>query len=323
MNKQEQRQDWLTVKQIANNKLSKKEKKLIVWRFFFPTYPYNVLRSVVLMIILAVLLALSLILSSLSIPIGFGIAIGFAYLPIMIAGWFFGPIIGLIFGAVADTLSWLIHGWIWYWLYAIDEPLVGLIAGLIAGLMTISLRFNKSIWINVVINQFFVVGFIAAAFAIVYTYTSPHNSYYQTMVSNWLINPVTNRNIQILVGVFLSAFTIIVEAIIFTKFKQHWNQKTLKAYLIFLYGSLACIFNTVLFAFILGPIAAIGYLEYITGHFPKALVKYGYMFYLLPRIVTECIKTPIYILLFTSLLYALNPIVIRNLNKLRNSWFAK
>ena len=76
----------VTTKKIANKKLSKKEKKTLIIRFFLPTYPYNIFKSVVLMIILAVLLALGLILSGFSIPIGFGIALGFAYLPVMIAG---------------------------------------------------------------------------------------------------------------------------------------------------------------------------------------------------------------------------------------------
>lgn len=316
----------LIEQKVIRKKLSKSEIKLLIKRFFFPTYPFNVFRSTILMIILAVLLALNIILGSFAINIpGVGIALGFAYMPVMVVGWFFGPIIGTIFGAVSDTLGWAIRGGIWYWMYAIQEPMVGLIAGLIAGFVNLSIRFNKKLWIDILVQQFFVVGFVIIAIAMIFVYTSDDSALYLKLVKAKSISENFNTVIRYVIVGFMLVFLIVVEMITFIKFREHRSQNAFRKYVVFLYASINCVVNTVIFAFLLGPISWVNFFAYAYGHGrpPRALFEFGIAYYLLPRVITECFKTPVYIFLYSSLLFAVHPVMQRNINKLRNSWQAK
>ena len=80
--------------------------------------------------LLAMLTALDAVLGLFTIPIGDYIRIGFGYLPIAVAGYYFGPIPGMMMGAVADVLQYLIKpSGAYFPGYTLSAMMVGFIFG--------------------------------------------------------------------------------------------------------------------------------------------------------------------------------------------------
>lgn len=73
----------------------------------------------------------------------------------MIMGWFYGPIVGIFLGAVSDTLCYFIaSGGIWFWMYAIQEPIVCFLSGIFAGIYNYRVRLDKkSVTFDLIFNQ--------------------------------------------------------------------------------------------------------------------------------------------------------------------------
>lgn len=98
---------------LSDHKQRRQEK----WRvWFFPTLPSRLLTNIRLMTTLAALFALRIILSYISIPIPIVVLnFSFVYVPTMVIGWFYGPIIGFAGGAICDTLGFLLYpSGIWF-----------------------------------------------------------------------------------------------------------------------------------------------------------------------------------------------------------------
>ena len=55
-----------------------------------------------------------------------------------------------------------------------------------------------------------------------------------------------------------------------------------------------------IFSFALGPFSYIEYLKYKNGREHENYIKYGAIFYLIPRLVVQCIKVPIESLVLTT-----------------------
>jgi hypothetical protein len=70
----------------------------------------------------------------------------------------------------------------------------------------------------------------------------------------------------------------------------------------------------------LGPIATVSYLEYLNGAPPDNWVKYGAVYYLIPRIVVQSIKTPLEAALLTSLVLVIDPVINRMKANINNRW---
>ena len=115
--------------------------------FLFPLNPIKVFLNIRLMVILSFLLALRFVLQYLTIYIPVAsMSISIAWTPLMLAGWIFGPVFGFFLGFITDTVAYLIKpGSIWYWMYAIQEPLVGMISGIIGFICMLRIKsvFNK------------------------------------------------------------------------------------------------------------------------------------------------------------------------------------
>ena len=92
----------------------------------------------------------------------------------------------------------------------------------------------------------------------------------------------------------------------------------------FLFITIVALASTVIFSFLLGPISAIEYYKFLnnTSYVPN-LVNYGVMYYLLPRVIKECFKTPIYIIVLTALVCALNPAIVSFKNRIINSYHSE
>lgn len=295
-------------------------------KFFFPFWPMKIFQSVIGICTLAALIGLSIILNLFKIKITANITISMAWLPTIIIGWYFGPIIGLFMGFIIDTINWLIFSGVWFWLYAIQEPLLGLMVGLIASVFfLIKQSKNHFLW-SLILNQILLFSFLIASIFIIFFYTDPNNSYFISASgvggSNSEILIHTQLVLRwVILGILIALF-IAIESLVGYKYHK-WkinpelNQTMFET---FLFMTIIAILSTVIFSFLLGPISAIKYYEFVNGVTAPNLVKYGVIFYLLPRVIKEAFKTPLYIVVLSLIVCALNPTIIRLKDKFHHSY---
>ncbi len=298
---------------FSNNKIYKfkyTSKKEIFMKFLFLQYPIKIMRHIVFILVLSALIALAIILSYISIPIvNTGIKLSFTWLPTIVAGWFFGPVVGLVMGATIDTITFLMHGGIWFWLYAIQEPMVGLISGIIAYLnYRISLTkkpFKYSFILTQIVFNLFSL-FLILFFLLVFIYQ-------YDLLNKKQGTDLTTKTLMIVLGCLIFCFYIMIQTICIIKYKRKSNYK-------FFYMILISCLITTIFSFILGPVSAVEYLIYINHKTPNSYIKYGYLFYLIPRVVKECFKTPVYIYLLWGVCNAIEASMKRTISQINNSW---
>ena len=299
-------------------------------KFLFPFWPVKIFKSITGICVLAALLGLSILLNLFKIKITAGITISFAWLPGIIIGWYFGPIVGLFMGSVIDTINWLIFGGVWFWMYALQEPILGLIVGIISSLFNIIRNTKKHFSICLIINQIMLIGFIISSIFIVFYYTDPNNAFFKSISSaeNSTSNMIKTTQLYlrwIILGILLGLF-VIVEMIVgyrYYQFKKDMNGDFIR-FETFLFMAIVVLTSTVIFSFLLGPISAIEYYKFLnsTNYVPN-LINYGVMYYLLPRVVKECFKTPIYFIILTALVCALNPAIASFKNRIINSYHSE
>lgn len=299
-------------------------------KFLFPFWPVKIFKSITGICVLAALLGLSILLNLFKINITAGITISFAWLPGIIIGWYFGPIVGLLMGALIDTINWLIYGGVWFWMYALQEPILGLIVGIISSLFNIIRNTKQHFSICLIINQIMLIGFIISSIFIVFYYTNPNNPFFQSIsnAENSTSNMIKTTQLYlrwIILGILLGLF-VIVEVIVgyrYYLFKKDRDTDSIR-FETFLFITIVALTSTVIFSFLLGPISAIEYYKFLnnTSYVPN-LVNYGVMYYLLPRVIKECFKTPIYIIILTTLVCALNPAIVSFKNRIINSYHSE
>lgn len=299
-------------------------------KFLFPFWPVKIFKSITGICVLAALLGLSILLNLFKINITAGITISFAWLPGIIIGWYFGPIVGLLMGALIDTINWLIYGGVWFWMYALQEPILGLIVGIISSLFNIIRNTKQHFSICLIINQIMLIGFIISSIFIVFYYTNPNNPFFQSIsnAENSTSNMIKTTQLYlrwIILGILLGLF-VIVEVIVgyrYYLFKKDRDADSIR-FETFLFITIVALTSTVIFSFLLGPISAIEYYKFLnnTSYVPN-LVNYGVMYYLLPRVIKECFKTPIYIIILTTLVCALNPAIASFKNRIINSYHSE
>lgn len=299
-------------------------------KFLFPFWPVKIFKSITGICVLAALLGLSILLNLFKINITAGITISFAWLPGIIIGWYFGPIVGLLMGALIDTINWLIYGGVWFWMYALQEPILGLIVGIISSLFNIIRNTKQHFSICLIINQIMLIGFIISSIFIVFYYTDPNNPFFQSIsnAENSTSNMIKTTQLYlrwIILGILLGLF-VIVEVIVgyrYYLFKKDSDADSIR-FETFLFITIVALTSTVIFSFLLGPISAIEYYKFLnnTSYVPN-LVNYGVMYYLLPRVIKECFKTPIYIIVLTTLVCALNPAIVSFKNRIINSYHSE
>ena len=304
---------------IKNNQLLSKKKHFL--NFFFPFFPIKVFKSLQLIFLIIFLICLRIIFGLICIPIApFGISLSFAWVPLMVLGWYFGPLMGILLGILTDTINFLINGGLWYWMYAIQEPVVGMISGLIGSIAR--LRKNKSInnhihiVYDLIINQIISLAFVTISFLFLIKWLNPYlETRNKTYTSFYMIYQ------SIALG-FLICFSITYELFIFLYLIKRKNKNN-QLMTSFLYSSINVIIIITLFSFILGPITAISYLKFIGKQLPEAYLKIGSIFYLVPRIAIESIKTPIEIWLLFSIVNIFDIKINILVNKINHTWQKK
>lgn len=298
----------------------KENSKFNVKKFFFPFSPIKSFRSVRLLFLMAVLIALRLVLGVLTIRVApFNLSISIAWVPLMVIGWYFGPVIGLVMGAITDTISFFMAGGgIWFWMYAIQEPIVGLISGLIAGWC----RFRKSkesihISIDIVIDQILIVGFAVLSWVILVVWLNPssefqgHDEEYEKFynIYRWVV-----------LGC-ISALLVLYEVLTGLTLSKKIGKKEHHTMLNFIYTSSLVVVTMMLFSIALGPITAVEYFRFINGGItPEPFLRFGSIFYLVPRVAIEAIKVPVESAALFGVVSLFDKKVVNIVNKINNSW---
>lgn len=273
--------------------------------FLFPFSPHKIHKSTKLMMLIASLIAIRILLGYFHIKLPVvNETIGFAWMPIMICGWFFGPIVGFVFGALTDTLGFVLHPSIWFWMYAIQEPCVGLISGIIHGICYWRInQKNHNIIFDLLTQQIVLLVFcLTAIFGMFF----------------WLDNNSFNKfqGYKIVVLILITIFLVLMEGTTFI-FLKNSDHKNNWYRLVFLYATMIVALTMTLFSFLLGPIAAVEYLKYINHYDPD---KNTLLLLLIPRIIVQSIKVPIESFVLSTLIVATSPLMKDYLNVLNNKW---
>lgn len=231
-------------------------------------------------------------------------------------------------GFIIDTINYLISGGVWFWLYAIQEPLLGAIVGIIASIYAYLKTETKQIKWTLFFNQIIVLLFIVASVFIVFYYSDSNNPFFHDLMNStsYTTFEIIKKTNQILRWVILSLLIIyflIIESIIFSKLKKYKNSddKHIDHIQTFLLISATCMITSVIFSFLLGPISAIEYYKWVhNGINPPSLVKFGVVFYLVPRVIKECFKTLIYSIILAAIIFPTNMVINNIKYKLQNSY---
>jgi hypothetical protein len=117
---------------------------------------------------------------------------------------------------------------------------------------------------------------------------------------------------------FITCFFILIE--VFTFYNIFIERQNKKRNITFIYTLVLVASCTLFLSFMLGPISTISYLEFLNGQPPPSWIKYGAVYYLIPRVIVQSIKTPLEALILTSLVLALDPTVNRILANVNNRW---
>lgn len=260
--------------------------------FFFPLYPFNIFKNTKLITSLAILISLRLVLQYfvISIPT-ISTSISLSWTPLIIVGWIFGPIVGFFTGILTDTLSYLIKPTtLWFWLYAIQEALVGFIAGIIGSLYRMRLNSylknkKEKYIIDLVINQFISIIFVFISTLIIFLWANENQSF-ENKSGVELFFFKYSKYIIISSNLF---FFFVIEILVFVFYK-----KNRKYFLLIIWLINLSIILTTIFSFLLGPISASEYYKYAhNGKESPWVIKYGLIFYLIPRVIKESVKLPI------------------------------
>lgn len=275
-------------------------------KFWFPLHPFRVFKSTKFLITIAVLLALRILLGFISIPIpGVNLTISFSWIPIMVMGWIFGPVHGLVFGFVCDNLCFLIRPtYLWFWMFAIQEPIIGFMSGIARSIYEIRSKCDKK---N--IYDFFVAQIILLAFTL--------SSLLGILF--WVNNNVLDylNSYKYICMSLAFVYFVVIECFMWIYLR---SLKKNNRYLLFLYAITLISIIMAVFSFLLGPVSSVEYLRYVNGEYPENYMKYGLLIYFIPRVIVQNIKVPIESLLFCSIVLIVNPILNNYIMQVENRW---
>lgn len=222
-------------------------------------------------------------------------------------------------GAITDTISFLMAGGgIWFWLYAIQEPIVGLLSGLIAGWC----RYRKEkehihISIDIIIDQVFIVGFAVISWVILTVWLDPsihfqgHEEEYEMFynIYKWVV-----------LGC-ITLLVVVYEIMTILTLTKKIGKKEHQTMLNFVYTSSLVVIAMLIFSIALGPITAVEYIKFINGGItPEPFIKYGSIFYLVPRVAIEAIKVPVEASILFGVICLFDKKVMNIVHKINNSW---
>jgi hypothetical protein len=200
---------------------------------------------------------------------------------------------------------------VWFWMYAIEEPAMGILAGIFAGWATLR-RDNPqvNILIDVVIQQIICIGFGVIAYTVLIMWLSPNvSTHYSSNVY---------KIYRYLAITLIAIFFILTECFTLYQINAHKTQ-TWKL-ITFIYASSLVTISVLIFSFLLGPITTVSYLTYVNGKPPDVWVQIGAVYYLIPRVVVDSIKVPVISVILTSLILMIDPIIKQTKWNIAHQW---
>lgn len=273
----------------SQKNLEQNNKSRII-KFLFPLYPLKTFKSLRILLVLASLIALRLILGKIGIRLpATNQTISFAWVPLMFAGWYFGPILGFFIGAITDTLSFLFSpGSLWFFLFAIQEPLVGMLSGIFSGIYNLRID-KKSQVFDLVFQQVIYIGFTFVSLFLIFYFVNYSN---QIFIDGKLNHSLVNVYKWVAIGLLTTFFIVVEVYTIIYQFNLKKNKKSKQHFTCFIYVSCLVVLAMLLFSFVLGPIASNQYYIYVYKITNPNVLTYGLMYYLIPRVVVQSIKIP-------------------------------
>lgn len=288
------------------------QKRKII-NFFFPMYPLKLKKSITLITTLSLLIALRIVLGFATINIPqFGMVISIAHTPLIIIGWIYGPIIGFFSGIITDTISYFSKpDGPWFLLYSIQEPLLGMLSGVISSIYVLRKNSRNNLF-DIIFSRVICYSFTLISLIVILVYATPG--------AKWQGISQINQNDFFNVYKYIAISLLIIFIIAYELFNIIAYKKNKEKEKLFIYASLICFLNAMIFSFLMGTISSVEYYKFLYGTESPSLIKYGIMFYLFPRIIKETIKTPIQITILITLLYIIIPIFKNILNYSTVTW---
>lgn len=288
---------------VLRTNTKKKSFKYKLKFFCFPFFPIKLKNTIHLITLLACLIAIRFITQLFSIPVGPSLRISFNWIPMVLIGWLFGPIFGIFIGFITDSITFFISGSIWFWMYAIQEPLIMMFSGIIGSIYrfkkeTKNWKWDYSFFQIILLLFLFIAIFVLVRFA-------------SNEFTNSNINPLgmSKKSTVILTSSCLIIFFVIVQTIVILFL--FLNKLYRKEFVLFIYVTLLSILLSMFFSFILGTISAIYYFSYISNNNPPSnIIKYGAYYFLIPRVVKESFKVPLNIIILFSVLKIAEPNIL-------------
>lgn len=282
-------------------------KKHSVIKFLFPLYPHHIFKSTKLMALIGTLIALRFIIGMFSITIpGVSISISITWVTDMLMGWIYGPIYGFVLGAICDTIGYIASPTaVWFWMFAIQEPMVGFLSGVFGSFCAWRCVYKKNYLIDLLIQQIVIISFVAISLISILIWVDD-KSIKLFNIYKWIVISM------------ITIYLTVMEIFTYLNIKSIYDQK--ERTLIFIYSTTLVMVAMIICSFLLGPISAIEYLKHINGEYPESYMKYGTIFYLIPRVAKESIKSPLESIALTSLIIITKPMIETYINELQNKW---
>ena len=267
-------------------------------KFFFPiSKPFSSVKTLTFIAIIFTLY-IFLVLCTMYSVLNFSIP----WIPIMVLGWYLGPIYSCFLTIVFDNIRFFLLsqvGGLWFWLYAIQAPLVALISGLFGGLFyyrinSIKSFCSKSIIFDVIFNNLIVISFFIFTTFMLLSFVNNSTKFKGSeKIETFFLNTYKWIAISLLTFSLVSFETIII-----INFRCNLQRKKdfISQILILCYCSSLVLVIMFIFPYVLQPIATIEYCKYCG--FPNK----SFLFYLIPQTFRQSIIVPIEIFVLKTII---------------------
>ncbi|WP_027121820.1 ECF transporter S component [[Mycoplasma] imitans] len=282
--------------------------KLAIIKFFLPFWPLKLRYNIYLISFLAIFIALKIVLGLFVIRLGPTIRLGISWVGLALIGWIFGPVVAIPIGFLTDTLSFFLGGGgVWYWLYAVQEPMIVFTAALFGSIYRIRKNYVSNFW-DFVFQQILIAGFCISGFIFLSLYNNSNTE--KILLKN-------NSFGTTLSMVFMAIFFVFAEIISWALYFK--NRKTKESIKLFLYVSTMMITLSILYSLVLGTIAINEFLINVVNQKPKTK-DYILSAYLIPRVIKETLRLPILIICVIGLIKISEPHLQNFFNLSRLRW---
>ncbi|MDC4183798.1 ECF transporter S component [Mycoplasma bradburyae] len=282
--------------------------KLAIIRFFLPFWPLKLRYNIYLISFLSMFIALKVVLGFFVIKIGPTISLGISWVGLALIGWIFGPVTAIPIGFLTDTLSFILgKGGVWYWLYAIQEPMIVFTASLFGSIYRIRKQYSSNS-LDFLFQQVLIIGFCVSGFIFLSLYNNTDTE--KILIRN---NSFGSTLSFVFIGLFF-IFSEIISWLLYLK-----NKKTKESIKLFLYVSTMMITLSVLYSLVLGTISINEFLINVVHQKPKSK-DFILSAYLIPRVIKETLRLPILIICVISLIKLSEPHLENFFNLSRLRW---